>query len=330
MGIKNLLKFLKNYKDLLLEKNIIDYRGKRIAIDISILLYQVIIAIRSSGSDLVNNKGEIVSHVLGLFNKTIILLNNGIIPIYVFDGKPPELKYKVLNNRRQQKLNAKKKMENVETSEEKIKYFKKCVSISKTQLDECRELLTLMGIPYIDAPEEADSQCAYLAKEGLVDAVLSEDMDILTFGSTRIVKNLISQKKNPIEINLNDILDKLELTYDQFIDFCILLGSDYMNGITEINSKIIFEFYNKHKNINDTLCDLKKHKFKVPENLDYDNVKYYFQNSPHIKVSLDDLKLTNINYNEVLNLLVNKHGLIKYKIKNKLNKIINQQQYNTI
>lgn len=323
MGIKNLLKFLKNYKDLIIEKNINDYKGKRVAIDISILLYQVIIAIRNTGSDLVNNKGEMVSHILGLFNKTIILLNNGIIPVYVFDGKPPELKYKVLNNRRQQKINAKIKMNNVETSEEKIKYFKKCVSISKLQMDECRELLVLMGIPYIDAPEEADSQCAYLAKEGLVDAVLSEDMDILTFGSSRIVKNLISQKKNPIEINLNDILDKLHLTHEQFIEFCILLGSDYMNGITEINYKIIFEYYNKHKNINDTLIDLKKHKYKVPDNLNYDNVKYYFQNSPHVKVTIDDLQLNNINYNELIKFLVNKHGLIKYKIKNKLNNIIN-------
>ena len=91
----------------------------------------------------------------------------------------------------------------------------------------------------------------------------------------------------------------------------------------EINSKIIFEYYNKHKNINDTLIDLKKHKYKVPDNLDYDNVKYYFQNSPHVKVTIDDLQLNNINYNELINFLVNKHGLIKYKIKNKLNNIIN-------
>mgnify|MGYP000545107807 CR=1 FL=1 len=64
------------------------------------------------------------------------------------------------------------------SEEEKIKYFKRSVVITRIQLDECRELLTLMGVPYIDAPEEADSQCAWLAKKGLVDAVLTEDMDI--------------------------------------------------------------------------------------------------------------------------------------------------------
>jgi flap endonuclease-1 len=73
MGIKNLLKLLKMYPGLVQEKKFTDYKGKKIAIDISILLYQSVIAIRNSGSDLVNNKGDITSHILGLFNKTINL-----------------------------------------------------------------------------------------------------------------------------------------------------------------------------------------------------------------------------------------------------------------
>merc|ERR1712072_334280 len=95
MGIKNLLKFLNSYPDLVTEKNINDFSGKKIAIDISILLYQVVISVRNSGADLTNKKGEISSHVLGLFNKTCKLLSKGVIPVYVFDGKPPEIKRKV-------------------------------------------------------------------------------------------------------------------------------------------------------------------------------------------------------------------------------------------
>ena len=71
MGIKNLLKFLSEYSNIIQEKDIKTYYGKRIAIDISIIMYQVVIAIRNSGSDLINNKGEICSHILGLFNKTL-------------------------------------------------------------------------------------------------------------------------------------------------------------------------------------------------------------------------------------------------------------------
>ena len=90
MGIKNMLKFLNtNYPNTIKKIETMDFEKKKIAIDISIMLYQVIINIRNSGADMVNNQGEITSHILGLFNKTINLLKMNIIPVYVFDGKPP-------------------------------------------------------------------------------------------------------------------------------------------------------------------------------------------------------------------------------------------------
>ena len=55
---------------------------------------------------------------------------------------------------------------------EKIKYFKRSVVISKKQLEECQYLLKLLGIPVINAPEEADSQCAYLVKEKIAQKPL--------------------------------------------------------------------------------------------------------------------------------------------------------------
>ena len=185
MGIKNLLKLMTQKGNLVIEKTNEDYIGTKIAIDISILIYQVVISIRNTGTDLKNKEGEITSHILGLFNKTIVLLEKGVIPIFVFDGKPPALKSKVLQNRKNIRKKAALKLENAVTEKEKIKYFKRSVSISKEQMEQCRELLDLMGIPYVQAPEEADSQCAYLNKKGLVDAVLTEDMDILTFGAPK-------------------------------------------------------------------------------------------------------------------------------------------------
>ena len=105
-----------------------------IAIDISILLYQVIIAIRNCGVDIINNQGEISSHILGLFNKTINLLKMNIIPIYVFDGKPPEFKTKLINNRKDLKIKAHEKLSEDLTEEDKIKYFKRTVFITKKQI----------------------------------------------------------------------------------------------------------------------------------------------------------------------------------------------------
>ena len=121
MGIKNLLKLINMYPDLIEEKEIEDFKNKKIAIDISILLYQFVISVRNTGSDLTNKKGELTSHILGLFNKTIRLLENNIIPVFVFDGKPPDLKKKVLDVRRSIRKKAEEKMAMAVTEEEKIK-----------------------------------------------------------------------------------------------------------------------------------------------------------------------------------------------------------------
>ena len=105
----------------------------------------------------------------------IYLLKKNIIPIYVFDGKAPDLKSKVIQERKEIKKKAWEKLESITNEKEKIKYFKRTVSISWKQLEECKELLQLMGIPYVEAPEEADSQCAWLVKNGFASGVLTED-----------------------------------------------------------------------------------------------------------------------------------------------------------
>lgn len=314
MGIKNLLKFLNNFPELIVDQNVNDLSGKKIAIDISILLYQVVISVRNSGADLTNKKGEITSHLLGIFNKTCKLLSKKIIPVYVFDGKPPEIKRKVLNMRKNIRMKAYEKMLLATTLEEKIKYFKRSVTITKKQLDDCRLLLTFMGVPFIDAPEEADSQCAWLAKNGLVDAVLTEDMDILTFGSPCIIRNLTSFKNSPLQINLNMIKKKFDWSHENFVHFCILLGCDYCDGLNDINYMTIFNTFQKTKDIDKTLESFNK-------KVNYKIALSYF-NKPLIDDSVKELKLKKPNIDLLNNLLVNISGLIKYRIQKKLNYLL--------
>jgi flap endonuclease-1 len=321
MGIKNLLKFLSDYPEVIKEKNPEDFHGKKIAIDISILMYQVVIAIRNSGSDLTNDKGEITSHILGLFNKTLSFLEKGIIPVYVFDGKPPQLKQKILDVRKQIRKKALEKLSDAQNEEDKIKYLKRSVWISKDQMDQCRELLTLMGIPYIDAPEEADSELSYLCKENLVYAVLTEDMDILTFGSPRIIRNLTSSKKIPLEIELYKVLKQLNFTYEQFIELCILFGCDYCPNLNDVKYNVMFESYNKHKNIEATLAELKSQGYIIPEKFNYQDAKQYFTNSSHNPVEKAELKIRKPESEKIIELLVGKYGLIKYKVINKVFKL---------
>ncbi len=320
MGIKNMLKFLNtNYPNTIKKIETMDFEKKKIAIDISIMLYQVVINIRNSGADMVNNQGEITSHILGLFNKTINLLKMNIIPVYVFDGKPPEFKSKVLEERREVKNKAYEKLNEDLTEEEKIKYFKRTVSISKKQIEQCIELLETMGIPYIVAPGEADSQCAYLAKAGLVDGVLTEDMDIMTFGAPKIYRNLASYNKDNLEISMSDVLTSMDMNYEQFVELCILFGCDYCERIKDIKQDTIYRYYKGHHNIPDTLNHMKEDGNNLPNVSieEYNKIKEYFMN-PEIK-NTNNVEMKKCDIKKLEQLLVQRYGLVKLKIINKLN-----------
>jgi flap endonuclease-1 len=321
MGIKNLLKFLSENTDTVINKTDKDFCHKKIAIDISIIIYQSVIAIRNSGSDLTNDKGEITSHILGLFNRTLSFLDKGIIPVYVFDGKPPKLKQKILDARKVVKQKALEKLSETTNEADKIKYLKRSVNITKEQMEQCRELLDFMGIPYIDAPEEADSQLSYLCKSSMVYAVLTEDMDILTFGSPKIIRNLTSHKKSVIEISLDNILEKLKLTNDEFIELCILFGCDYCPHLSDIKPEILYKTFIKNKNLDKTLLELKNMGHNVPDIFNYQDAKDYFKEAIHTPIEPNILKLKDVNDDKLVSLLVDKYGLIKYKVLNKLKRL---------
>ncbi len=317
MGIKKMLKFLNtNYPNVIKKINDADLNGKMIAIDISILLYQVVIAIRNSGADMFNNQGEVSSHILGLFNKTINLLKMNIIPIYVFDGKPPKFKYNTINNRKESKMKANEKLNSEIDEDEKIKYFKRTVHISKAQIEECIELLEIMGIPYIIAPEEADSQCAELVKCGIADGVLTEDMDIMTFGANKIYRNLTSYNKDTMEISMGDVLNELNLNYEQFIELCLLFGCDYCDRLNDMKPELIYKYFSKSKSLLNTINDIKNDGYKVDNFDDYQQYKNYFMNAPITKIN--SITLKKCDAEKLEKLLVGKYGLVKMRIYNKL------------
>ena len=93
MGIHNLTKLLADQAPKCIsEYSIGTLFGRKIAIDASMSIYQFLIAVRSEGNVLTSELGETTSHLMGIFYRTVRMLENGIKPVYVFDGKPPELK----------------------------------------------------------------------------------------------------------------------------------------------------------------------------------------------------------------------------------------------
>jgi flap endonuclease-1 len=148
-------------------------------------------------------------------------------------------------------------------------------------------------------------------------------MDILTFGAPKIVRNLTSHKIETTEIILKDVLENLDLNQEQFIDFCILLGTDYLSGISELKPIQIYKYFKMNKNIEETILHIKKDNFKIPKDFNYKEVKDYFLHPIVNEVSKENLKLFVPDSNKLLKKLVNEYGLIKILIKNKLEKLDN-------
>ena len=184
-------------------------------------IYSFLIAVRSEGQQLTNEAGESTSHLMGIFYRTIRICDNGIKPLYVFDGAPPKLKSGELAKRVQRKAEAHEAHEEAKetgTAEDMEKFSRRTVRVTKEHNNECKRLLKLMGIPYIDAPTEAEAQCAVLARAGKVYAAASEDMDTLTFNSPILLRHLTfsEQRKEPIqEIHLDRVLEGLQFDLRQ-------------------------------------------------------------------------------------------------------------------
>ena len=186
-------------------------------------IYSFLIAVRADGQQLMSDTGETTSHLMGMFYRTLRMVDNGIRPLFVFDGAPPKLKSGELAKRFQRKSEALEQHEEAKetgTAEEVEKFSRRTVRVTKDHNAECQRLLKVMGIPYIVAPTEAEAQCALLAKAGKVYAAASEDMDTLTFDAPVLIRHLTfsEQRKEPIqEIHLQKVLEGLDMERKQVV-----------------------------------------------------------------------------------------------------------------
>lgn len=193
-------------------------------------LYQFLIAVRAEGAQLTSVDGETTSHLMGTFYRTIRMLENGIKPVYVFDGKPPDLKSNELAKRAEKREDAQKALDKATEAGDAAdmeKFNRRLVRVTKVHNAEAKELLKLMGVPYIDAPCEAEAQCAAMVKSGKVFATATEDMDALTFGTNILLRHLMSSeaKKLPVqEFFYDKILEGLEFTREQVRNELFFLG----------------------------------------------------------------------------------------------------------
>jgi len=243
-----------------------------LAVDAYNTLYQFLSSIRGAdGTPLMDSKGRPTGHLTGLFYRTVKWLEAGVKPVFIFDGKPPELKKKTLQERRERKEEAKKKMQkalDVGDIEEARKFAQQTSKLTPEMANHAKALLDAMGIPHIQAPSEGEAEAADLAKRKIAWSAASQDYDSLLFGSPLLLRNLSTTgrrkvpRKNtyiqvePQLISLEDTLKKNGLTQYQLIWLGILSGTDFNKGIYGIGPKKGLKLVSGAKSFNDVLSRL--------------------------------------------------------------------------
>ncbi len=325
-------------KSAVREITLAELRYKVVAIDAYNALYQFLTAIRQpDGTPLMDSQGRITSHLSGLFYRTINLVENGLKPVYVFDGKPPEIKQIEIERRRKTKSEAAKKYEEaikLGRIEEARRYAQMASRLTDEMVAEAKRLLNAMGIPYVDAPAEGEAQAAYMARKGDAWTAASQDYDSLLFGAPRLVRNLaitgrrklprkdVYVEVKPELIELEKLLKGLGITREQLIAIGILIGTDYNpDGVKGIGPKTALKMVKNNPNVRKLLATLPRHEFPT----DPLEILDYFLNPP----VTDNYKLEwrKPDANSIMRILVEEHDFSEGRVKNaleRLNKAYNE------
>jgi 5'-3' exonuclease len=273
MGVKGLYKYLETkHPQCVRYVDLENLSGCSLAIDASVWLYISMYKVTEESNR---------NHVTYFFNHIIELFQNNIVPIFVFDGKAPEAKELVLKQREKRKRELQTKIADAkEHAAKKIctegeKEAKKAVEKIESQLiniqphhsEDVLKLVKSLGIQCIRANGEADHVCAWLSRNGLVDAVMTEDIDLLVGGATTMLKRNRNISKSVLPwtlVTLRDVLDCTRLSYEQFVDTVLLMGCDYIEGINKmgpVSSVAMVKKYGTLKRV----CTVECNSYLIPE-----------------------------------------------------------------
>ena len=332
MGVKRLYQVVKHYaNDCITERHFKEYKGTVQAIDASLLLYKFCIALMDT-SHFKKEDGEIVGHLFACFFKTMSMLRYGIMPLWIFDGAPPSIKQDTIDERRKVKDTAISKLSNININHiEKCKLTKKTFSITTKQITELKLLLDYIGINYIEAPGEAEAQCAAMNIANKCDGVVTEDWDAVLFGCKKMLKDF-SNKTSVIEIDVVKLMDELGINQEQLIDLCSILGNDYCTGISGVTGIKPIDIYKKFKKSQfdmyiflDLLRKENKIKFKyrIPEKFEeeWQQARNYYLHAPVIKPETITIEWKEPQYNKIYKYLVEEKKLNQDIINGKLDEL---------
>lgn len=205
--------------------DVAELKGKTLAVDADNLIWSFVTALAGTGELPKGPDGRSNAHLIGLLNRLTLYAKWGARSVWVFDGVQPLLKEATLIERG----------ERIEAARVAGDNYQATVAVGEDDLDECRSLLTALGVPWIVAPGESDAQCAQLVQSGKAWAAVTQDWDIALFGAPRALRNLtLSTTRTPELLDLEASLAAAGLTREKLVDAAILIGTDYNEGVAGV------------------------------------------------------------------------------------------------
>ncbi len=314
--------------------------NKRVAIDAFNTIYQFLAIIRQrDGTLLMDDEGNVTSHLSGLFYRTINFLEHNIRPIFVFDGTPSELKLDTIEERRKIKEEYKEKMIKAREAEdfrEAKRYAQLTSKLDENMIEESKKLINYFGIPTIDASSEGEAQSAYIVQLGDAWACASQDYDTLLFGGERLIRNFAvsrtvkvrdTSKTLDIEyISLEKFLENLKITREQLVEMGILIGTDFFPGVKGIGQHTALDLIKEYGSLENILSsNIKVRGKEINIDLEViDQIKQIFLN-PNIKKEYPKLVWKKIDYEKIQELLIEQHNFSTQRVDNALERLRKQE-----
>tara|TARA_Y100000034_G_C6908725_1_gene422586 strand:- start:3514 stop:4509 length:996 start_codon:yes stop_codon:yes gene_type:complete len=273
------------------EIKISDLGGKRLAVDTSNVLYQFLSSIRQvDGTPLMDSKRRVTSHLMGLSTRIPKLMDENIKLCFVFDGKPPALKFQESQIREERKVIAESKFKEAMSKRDvkkMLKYSKQFTRLDKNITEESKKFIEALGLPVIQAPSEAEAQAAFMAEQKDVYGVVSQDTDSLIYSTPRLIRNLTASAKRKVKgmyvtnypevIELKQVLKTLKINKDQLLALSILVGTDYNpKGVKGIGPKTALKLVKEHKSFDKIFSN-------VEAEFNWKKIYATFKNMPVIK-----------------------------------------------
>ncbi len=272
------------------EIELTELRGKTVAVDAYNTIFQFLSSIRQpDGTPLQDSQGRVTSQLSGILYRVANLIEAGIEPSFVFDGKPNEMKAGTIEDRIARREKAMVEYQEALREGDMKKAYSKAQQTSRMTpeiLESSKQLLGLMGIPIVQAPSDGEAQGAYMCMKGDVYASASQDYDSILFGAPLLVRNLTISGRRKVPgrnvyrdvktevIDFKVMLSELGLTREQLVDVCIMMGTDFNPGVSGIGPKKGLKLIQKHGCLEKVM---EAQRFDIPE---YEDVRAIFLNGP--------------------------------------------------